>query len=151
MSDVPEGMIAPEGAQDLVDVCKETWAVIQNEDSAVPGHDAAVDRFECAMGELAEMDVHVNNEGEFPVFSLGVKETAYDPSVLVSGAKFLKLSEAVALKKLTTLVDLSSYRTPKRCNRLVRHNAKGASSETPSTLHKLCGPRIGTHHTSGQP
>jgi hypothetical protein len=102
------------------------------------------------MGELAEMDVHVNNEGEFPVFSLGVKETAYDPSVLVSGAKFLKLSEAVALKKLTTLVDLSSYRTPKRCNRLVRHNAKGASSETPSTLHKLCG-RIGTHHTSGQP
>jgi hypothetical protein len=25
---------------------------------------------------LAELGVHVNNEGEYPVFSLGVKETA---------------------------------------------------------------------------
>ena len=33
------------------------------------------------MAELAEMDVHVDNEGECPVFSLGVKETACDSSV----------------------------------------------------------------------
>ena len=37
------------------------------------------------MDELAELGVHVNNEGERPVFGLGVKETAYDPSVPVSG------------------------------------------------------------------
>jgi hypothetical protein len=30
MSDFPEGTAAPEGAQKLVDVCKETWAVIQD-------------------------------------------------------------------------------------------------------------------------
>jgi hypothetical protein len=81
MSDFPEGIAAPEGAQELVDVCKETWAVIQNEESSVPDHDEAVDSFEAAMAELAEMDVHVNNEGDFPVFSLGVKEAAYDSSV----------------------------------------------------------------------
>ena len=148
MSDFPEGIIAPEGAQELVDVCKETWAVIQNEESSVPDSDEAVDRFEVAMAALAEMDVHVNNEGDYPVFSLGVKEVAYDSSVPVSGAKFLKLQEEVALKKLTTLVDLSTFRTLKRCTLLVRHNAKGASTETPSALYKLCS-RIGTHHTSG--
>jgi hypothetical protein len=49
------------------------------------------------MAELAEMEVHVNNEGEYPVFSLGVKETACDPSVSVSGAKKLELPEEMAL------------------------------------------------------
>ena len=53
MSDFPEGIIAPEGAQELVDVCKETWAVIQNEESSVPDSDEAVDRFETAMAALA--------------------------------------------------------------------------------------------------
>jgi hypothetical protein len=87
MSDFPEGITAPKGAQKLVDVCKETWAVIQGGSSEVSEHDEAVDRFEAAMDELAELGVHVNNEGEHPaVFSLGVKETAYDPSVPVSGA-----------------------------------------------------------------
>jgi hypothetical protein len=33
MSDFPEGVIAPEGAQELVDVCKETWAVTQRQQS----------------------------------------------------------------------------------------------------------------------
>ena len=149
MSDFPEGITAPDGAQKLVDVCKETWAVIQDEASEVPDHDEAVDRFEAAMAELAEMEVHVNNEGEHPVFSLGVKETAYDSSVPVSGAKFLKLPKDVALSTLTTAVDLSSYRTFGRCNLLVLHQAKGGSEETPSMLHKLCG-RMGTHHTGGQ-
>ena len=101
------------------------------------------------MDELAELGVHVNNEGEFPLFSLGVKETAYDPSALVAGATFLKLPKAVALSTLTTAVDLSSYRTFRRCNLLVLHQAKGGSEETPSMLHKLCG-RMGTHHTGGQ-
>jgi hypothetical protein len=50
MSDFPEGITAPEGAQKLVDVCKETWAVIQDETSEVSGHDEAVDRFEGANG-----------------------------------------------------------------------------------------------------
>ena len=52
---------------------------------------------EAAMDELAELGVHVNNEGEHPVFSLGVKETAYDSFVLVSGANFLKLPKAPGL------------------------------------------------------
>jgi hypothetical protein len=101
MSDFPEGIAAPEGAQELVDVCKETWAVIQDEASTASDHDEAVDRFEAAMAELAEMEVHVNNEGGYPVFSLGVKETAYDSSVSVSGAKFLKLPKDVAPKSQT--------------------------------------------------
>jgi hypothetical protein len=83
------------------------------------------------------------------VFSLGVKETAYDPSVPVSGAKFLKLPEEVELTTLTTAVDLSSHSPLKRCNLLVLHQAKGASAETPSKLYKLCG-RMGTHHTGKQ-
>jgi hypothetical protein len=83
------------------------------------------------MDELAELGVHVNNEGEFPVFSLGVKETAYDPSALVAGAPFLRLPSAVELSTLTTVVDLSKYRTFNRCNLLVLHRAKGASVETP--------------------
>ena len=76
--------------------------------------------------ELNEMGVHVNNEREFPVFALGAKETAYDPSALVAGAAFLKLPKAVALSTLTTVVDLSTYRALKRCNLLVLHRAKGA-------------------------
>jgi hypothetical protein len=147
---LPEGITAPEGAQKLVDVCKETWAVIQDETSEVLGHDEgqAVDRFEAAMAELAEMEVHVNNEGGHPVFSLGVKETAYGPSVLVSGAKFLRLPKpkGVALSTLATAVDLSSYRTFGRFNLLVLHQAKGGSKEAPSMLHKPCG-RVSTYHS----
>jgi hypothetical protein len=101
------------------------------------------------MDELAELGVHIDNEGELPVFTLGVKETAYDSSALVAGAKFLNLPKTVALSALTTVVDLSTYRTFKRCNLLVLHRAKGASDDTPSRLHKLCG-KVGTHHTSGQ-
>jgi hypothetical protein len=81
------------------------------------------------MSALAELDVHVNNEGDDPVFSLGVKEAAYDPSMPVSGARFLKLEGEVELKKLTTLVDLSTFRKLGRCTVLVRHNAKGASPD----------------------
>jgi hypothetical protein len=84
MSDFPEGVTAPDGAQKLVDVCKGTWAVIHDESSEIRTHDKAVDRFEAAMHELAELEVHVNNEGGYPVFSLGVKETACDPSALVA-------------------------------------------------------------------
>jgi hypothetical protein len=43
-------------------------------------NDGAVDRYEIAVDELNELGVHVNNEGDLPVFTLGVKETAYDPS-----------------------------------------------------------------------
>ena len=151
MSDFPEGITVPEGAQELVDACKASWAVIRDEapTASDSDHGGAVDRFEAAMAELAEMDVHVNNEGEYPVFSLGVKETAYDSSVPVSGAKFLELPEEVALSTSTTAVDLSSYSPLKRCNLLVLHQAKGASAETPSSLYKLCG-RMGTHHAGGQ-
>jgi hypothetical protein len=39
MSDFPAGINAPEGAQKLVDVCKETWAVIQDEPSDVNTND----------------------------------------------------------------------------------------------------------------
>jgi hypothetical protein len=83
------------------------------------------------------------------VFSLGVEETACDPSARGAGAAFLKLPKAVALSTLTTVVDLSSYRALKRCSLLALHRVKGAPDETPSMLHKLCG-KPGTHHTSGQ-
>jgi hypothetical protein len=76
MSDFPEGVAAPDGAQKLVDGCKGTWAVINDDTSEVSRHDKAVDSFEAAMDELGEMGVHVNNEGEFPVFTLGTKEAA---------------------------------------------------------------------------
>jgi hypothetical protein len=46
MSDFPEGITAPEGAQKLVGVCKETWAVIQDESSDATVHGGAVDSFE---------------------------------------------------------------------------------------------------------
>ena len=93
MSDFPEGIAAPEGAQKLVGVCKETWTVIQDGPPEVSEHDEALESFEAAMDELAELGVHVNNEGEYPVFSLGVKETVCGP---------LKLPKAVALSALTT-------------------------------------------------
>jgi hypothetical protein len=47
------------------------------------------------------MGVYVNNAGEFPVFTLGVKETAYDPSSRVAGAPFLDLNETAELSTLT--------------------------------------------------
>jgi hypothetical protein len=87
MSDFPEGVAAPDGAQKLVDVCKGTWAVISDKNSEATRHDKAVDSFEAAMDELNELGVHVSNEGGFPVFSSGVKETAYAPSALVAGAR----------------------------------------------------------------
>ena len=90
---------------------KKRGAVIQDESSDTTKHDEAVDGFEYAMDELAELGVHVNNEGDFPVFSLGVKETAYDPSALVAGAPFLRLPSAVELSSLTAVADLSKYRT----------------------------------------
>jgi hypothetical protein len=86
MSNFPVGVAAPDGAQKLVDVCKGTWAVIQDESSDINTNNKAVESFEVAMNELNEMGVHVNNEGGFPVFTSGVKETAYDPSALVAGA-----------------------------------------------------------------
>jgi hypothetical protein len=85
MSDFPEGITAPEGAQILVDVCKEAWAVIQDESSDVTTNDEAVGRYEIAVDELNDLGVHVNNEVDHPVFELGVKETAchasFDPTV----------------------------------------------------------------------
>jgi hypothetical protein len=101
------------------------------------------------MDELAELGVHANNEGEYPVFSLGVIETAYNPSALVAGAPFLRLPSTVELSTLTTAVDLSKYRTFNRCNLLVLHRAKGGSDETPYLLHKLCG-KVAADHSGGQ-
>ena len=60
MSDFPLGITAPEGAQKLVDVCKETWAVTQDESSDVNTNDEAVGRYEIAVDELNELGVHVN-------------------------------------------------------------------------------------------
>jgi hypothetical protein len=95
MSDFPEGITAPERAQKLVDICKETWAVIQDgsSDVAIPmtNTDDAADRYGIAVDELNELGVHVNNEGDLHVFTLGVKETACDSSALVAGVPFLKL------------------------------------------------------------
>jgi hypothetical protein len=50
------------------------------------------------------MGVHVNNAGEFPVFTPGVKENAYDPSSRVAGAPFLNLNETEAVE-LSTLTN----------------------------------------------
>jgi hypothetical protein len=84
MSDFPKGVTAPEGAQKFVDVCKETWAVIEDKESELDVHNRAVESYTAAVAveELNEMEVYVNNAGEFPVFTLGVKETAYDPSAI---------------------------------------------------------------------
>jgi hypothetical protein len=84
MSDFPSGVAAPEGAQKLVDVCKGTWAVIEDKESELGVYNRAVERYTAAVEELNEMGVHVNNAEEFPVFTLGVKETAYDPSARVA-------------------------------------------------------------------
>jgi hypothetical protein len=76
------GVAAPEGAQKLVDVCKGTWAVIEDRESELDTHNRAVESYTAAVEELNEMGVHVNNAGEFPVFSQVLKSllTAYDPS-----------------------------------------------------------------------
>jgi hypothetical protein len=109
MSDFPEGVAAPDGAQKLVDVCKEAWAVIQDESSDVQTNGSAAGRYEIAVGELNKLGVHVNNEGGLPVFTLGVKETAYDPSARVAGAPFLGRRSAVGVPALTNLVDLRGF------------------------------------------
>jgi hypothetical protein len=142
MSDFPEGVTAPDGAQGLVDICKGTWAVINDDDSSVFKNDKAVDSFNADMDDLNDMGVHVNNAGESPVFTLGTAETACGPSALIAGAPpFLKRldSKAPEMPTLTTLVEMSKYRTFKRCNVLDKHQAKGSSEEAPSKLHKLCG------------
>jgi hypothetical protein len=94
MSDFPLGVAAPEGAQKLVDVCKGTWAVIEDRESALDTHNravAAVESYTAAVEELNEMGVHVNNAGEILVFIPGANESAYDPSSRVAGAPFLNL------------------------------------------------------------
>jgi hypothetical protein len=83
------------------------------------------------------------------VFTLGVKETAYDPSSRVAGAPFLNLSETVELSTLTNAVGVSDYRKLLRCNVLVLHKTKGASGDGPSRLYKLCG-KGAAYHTGGQ-
>jgi hypothetical protein len=55
----------------------------------------------------------------------------------------------VELPTLTTVVDLSKYRTFNRCNLLALHRTKGGSDETPSLLHKLCG-KVAAYHSGGQ-
>jgi hypothetical protein len=72
MSDFPKGVAAPEGAQKFVDVCKGTWAVIEDKESELDVHNRAVESYTAAVEELNEMGVHVNNAGEFPVFTPGV-------------------------------------------------------------------------------
>jgi hypothetical protein len=42
MSDFPEGVTAPDGAQRLVDICKGTWAVINDDLSSVSKNAKAV-------------------------------------------------------------------------------------------------------------
>jgi hypothetical protein len=149
MSDFPLGVTAPEGAQKIVDVCKGTWAVIEDRESELDTHNRAVVSYTAAVEELNEMGVHVNNAGEFPVFTLGVKGSAYDPSSRVAGAPFLNLSETVELSTLTNVVDLSEYRKLLRCNVLVLHRTKGASDDNPSRLYKLCG-KEAAFHIGGQ-
>jgi hypothetical protein len=101
MSDFPKGVAAPKGAQNLVGVCKGTWAVIEDKESELDVHNRAVESYTAAVEELNEMGVYVNNAGEFPVFTLGVKETAYDPSSRVARAPFLDLNETAELSTLT--------------------------------------------------
>jgi hypothetical protein len=52
---------------------KERGRVIVDKESELDVHNRAVDSFEAAVDELDEMGVHVNNEGDFPVFTAGVK------------------------------------------------------------------------------
>jgi hypothetical protein len=90
MSDFPSGVAPPEGAQKFVDVCKGTWAVISDEDSAVETHNKAIESYEAAVSELNDLGVHVNCEGNFPLFTLCIKERDYNPSDRVAAAPFLK-------------------------------------------------------------
>jgi hypothetical protein len=149
MSGFPLGVAAPEGAQKLVDVCKGTWAVIEDKGSEFETHSKAVDHYSAAVEELNDMDVHVNNEGEILVFTLGVKETTYDPSSRVAGAPFLNPTETAELSTLTNVVGVSDYRKLLRCNVLVLHRTKGAAGDSPSGLHKLCG-KGPAFHSGGQ-
>ena len=74
------------------------------------------------------MGVHVNNAGEFPVFSLGVREPAYDPSPGVAGGPLLDLPEAVELSALANAVDVSEYRKLLRCSVLVHSSTQDEGS-----------------------
>jgi hypothetical protein len=149
MSDFPLAVAAPEGAQKIVDACKGTWAVIEDTESELDTHYRAVESYTAAVEELNEMGVHVNNAGEFPVFTLGVKESAYDPSSRVAGAPFLNLSGTAGLSALANAVGVSEYRKLLRCSVLVLHRTKGAPGDNPSRLHKLCGKDV-AFHTGGQ-
>jgi hypothetical protein len=82
-------------------VNKGTRAVIEDKEPELDTHNRAVESNTAAVEELNEMGVHVNNAGEFPVFSLGVREPAYDPSPGVAGGPLLDLPEAVELSALT--------------------------------------------------
>ena len=138
-----------EGAQKLVGVCKGTWAVIEDRGSELEAHNKVADGCSAAVGDLNGMGVHGNNEGDFPVFALGVKVCECGPSDRVAGALFLKPPETVVLSALTSTVDLSDYRKLLGCNVLVQHRAKGAASGGGGTseLHRLCE-KVSTHHTA---
>jgi hypothetical protein len=56
-----------------VGVRKETRAIIEDKESELDTHNRAVESHTAAVEELNEMGVHVNNAGEFPVFTPGVK------------------------------------------------------------------------------
>jgi hypothetical protein len=97
----PSGVTAPEGAQKLVDVCKGTWAVIEDKESELlNAHNRAVESYTAAVEELNEMGVHFNNAGKFPVFTPGVKETVCDPSARAGG----RSAETAELSALTNAV-----------------------------------------------
>ena len=65
---------------------------IEDRESELDTHNRAVESSAAAVEELNEMGVHINSAAEFPVFSLGVKESTYDPSSRVAGAPFLNES-----------------------------------------------------------
>jgi hypothetical protein len=72
------------------------WPLQRESELDTPINNRAADRYSAAVDELNETGVHVNNKRKFPVFSLGVKESAYDPPSRVEGAApFLDLAEAV--------------------------------------------------------
>jgi hypothetical protein len=68
---------------------------------------------------------------------------ASDPSSRVAGAPFSNLSETAELPALTNAVDVSEYCKLLWRSVLVLHKTKGAtrgaSGDSPSRLHKLCG------------
>ena len=49
MSDFPEGVAAPDGAQKLVDVCKGTWAVISDKNSEAAAGYVAIQNISVCM------------------------------------------------------------------------------------------------------